>query len=171
MRLFASELPELVCAVSCSKNFGLYRERTGSLHVINEKPQGADATLSQLVRIGRGIWSMPPDHGAEIVRRILTDATLRPLWEQELTGMRARIQGLRHDVVALLRQHCPKRDFSFIARQRGMFSFFGITTEQVRLLRAEHHIYMTDDSRINIAGLRKENLEYFACCAAQVLKA
>jgi aspartate aminotransferase len=171
LRLFCAELPEVVCAVSCSKNFGLYRERTGALHVISESTQAADAVLSQLVRIGRGIWSMPPDHGAEIVRRILTDATLRTVWEDEVTSMRTRIQGLRQDVVALLRTHCPQRDFSFIARQRGMFSFFGITTEQVRALRAQHHIYMTDDSRINIAGLRRENLEYFARCAAQVLSA
>ena len=171
LRLLSAELPEAVCAVSCSKNFGLYRERTGSLHVINESPQAADATLSQLVKIGRGIWSMPPDHGAEIVRRILTDGALRQAWEDEVGGMRARIQGLRHDVVAQLRQHCPQRDFSFIARQRGMFSFLGITTEQVRALRAEHHIYMTDDSRINIAGLRAENLEYVARATAQVLAA
>ena len=85
--------------------------------------------------------------------------------------MRTRIQNLRHEVVAQLRQHCPQRDFSFIARQRGMFSFLGITTEQVRALRVQHHIYMTDDSRINIAGLRAENLEYFARAAAQVLAA
>jgi aspartate aminotransferase len=171
LRLLCAELPEALCAVSCSKNFGLYRERTGSLHVISESKPAAAATLSQLVRIARGIWSMPPDHGAEIVRRVLLDATLRDLWEQQVTGMRTRIQNLRHEVVAQLRQHCPQRDFSFIARQRGMFSFLGITTEQVRAVRVQHHIYMTDDSRINIAGLRAENLEYFARAVAQVLAA
>ncbi len=171
IRLFSAELPEMLCAVSCSKNFGLYRERTGALHVINSSVQAADAALSQLVRLARGMWSMPPDHGAEIVRRILADAALREAWARELEGMRVRITSLRHELVRQLRAHCPQRDFSFIARQRGMFSFFGITTEQVRRLRGEHHIYMTDDSRINIAGLRAENLEVVARATAQVLKA
>jgi aspartate aminotransferase len=169
LRLFCAELPEVVCAVSCSKNFGLYRERVGALHVISETAKEADALLSQLVRLGRGLWSMPPDHGAEIVRRILTDAALREAWEQEVAAMRRRIQGLRRDVLVQLRAHCPQRDFGFIASQRGMFSFFGITTAQVRALRATHHIYMTDDSRINVAGLRHDNLEYFARATAQVL--
>ncbi|HEY2808890.1 MAG TPA: amino acid aminotransferase [Steroidobacteraceae bacterium] len=171
IRLFAAELPEMLCAVSCSKNFGLYRERTGSLHVLNESTQAGDATLSQLVRLARGMWSMPPDHGAEIVRRILGDATQRAAWGRELEGMRQRITTLRRELVHQLRTHCPQRDFSFIERQRGMFSFFGISTPQVRALRAEHHIYMTDDSRINIAGLSAQNLEYVARSTAQVLKA
>ncbi len=160
-----------MCAVSCSKNFGLYRERTGALHVINQSTAAGDAALSQLVRLARGMWSMPPDHGAEIVRRILSNAALREAWGKELEAMRVRITGLRHELVRQLRAHCPQRDFSFIARQRGMFSFFGISTEQVRRLRAEHHIYMTDDSRINIAGLRAENLAYVAQATAQVLAA
>ena len=83
--------------------------------------------------------------------------------------MRERIQGLRHAVVQQLRLHCPQRDFGFIARQRGMFSFFGIDTAQVHALRARHHVYMTDDSRMNIAGLRRENLQYFARAVAEVL--
>ena len=169
LRLFCAELPEVLCAVSCSKNFGLYRERTGALHVVNETPAGADATFSQLVRIARGIWSMPPDHGAAIVHGILAAAPLRTAWADEVAAMRQRIQGLRHAVVKQLREHCPQRDFSFIATQRGMFSFLGINTGQVRELRARHHVYMTDDSRMNIAGLRQENLEYFARATAQVL--
>jgi aspartate aminotransferase len=83
--------------------------------------------------------------------------------------MRRRIEGLRLEVVQQLRAHCPQRDFGFIARQRGMFSFFGIDTAQVHALRERHHIYMTDDSRMNVAGLRRENLEYFARAVAQVL--
>jgi aspartate aminotransferase len=169
VRLFCAELPEVLVAVSCSKNFGLYRERTGALHVINETPAAADATLSQLVRVARGMWSMPPDHGAAIVHAILSDAALREQWRAELSAMRERIQGLRHEVVRQLQEHCPQRDFSFIAAQRGMFSFFGINTSEVRELRARHHVYMTDDSRANIAGLRQENLEYFARAMAQVL--
>jgi aspartate aminotransferase len=169
VRLFAAELPELLCAVSCSKNFGLYRERTGALHVVTDTPAAAAATFSHLVRLARGIWSMPPDHGAAIVHGILCDAGLRAAWSEEVDVMRTRIQGLRHEVVRQLKEHCPQRDFGFIATQRGMFSFFGITTEQVRELRARHHVYMTDDSRMNLAGLRRENLEYFARAAAAVL--
>jgi aspartate aminotransferase len=169
LRLFCAELPEVLCAVSCSKNFGLYRERTGALHLLSESPTAADAALSQLVRLARGIWSMPPDHGAAIVQAILSAESLRRQWLEEVEGMRRRIQGLRHAVVAQLREHYPRRDFAFIAAQRGMFSFFGITTEQVRALRERHHVYMTDDSRMNIAGLRRDNLEYFARAVAQVL--
>ena len=169
VRLFCAELPEVLCAVSCSKNFGLYRERTGALHVVNDTPARADAAFSQLVRIARGIWSMPPDHGAAIVHGILAEAPLRAAWQEEVAAMRQRIQSLRHEVVQQLREHCPQRDFGFIATQCGMFSFFGINTAQVRELRARHHVYMTDDSRINIAGLRRENLEYFARATAQVL--
>ena len=169
MRLFSAELPEVLCAVSCSKNFGLYRERTGALQVINETPAAADAAFSHLVRIARGIWSMPPDHGAAIVHGILAEPTLRTSWQAELAAMRQRIQGLRHEVVKQLRQHCPQRDFGFIATQRGMFSFLGIGAQQVRELRERHHVYMTDDSRMNIAGLRAQNLEYFARATAEVL--
>jgi aspartate aminotransferase len=171
VRLFCNELPEVTVAVSCSKNFGLYRERTGALHVVSEKVNAADAVLTQLVRIARSIYSMPPDHGAAITYEILDNAGLREMWSDELTTMRKRIQGLRRDAVQQLRQTCPQRDFSFIESQRGMFSYLGITVEQVRDLQSRHHVYMTDDSRINIAGLRRENLEYFAHAVAKVLAA
>jgi aspartate aminotransferase len=169
IRLFCSELPEVTVAVSCSKNFGLYRERTGSLHVVTENPTAADAVLTQLVRIARSIYSMPPDHGAAIVQEILDNNTLRESWVDEVATMRKRIQGLRHDVVQQLRKLCPQRDFGFIETQHGMFSYLGITVEQVRELQTRHHVYMTDDSRINVAGLRRENLEYFAQAVAKVL--
>ena len=169
LRLFCAELPEVLCAVSCSKNFGLYRERTGLLHLISSTTAEASAALSQLVRIARGIWSMPPDHGAAIVHVILGDEALRRQWASELEAMRRRIEGLRREVLQQLREHCPQRDFGFITRQKGMFSFFGIDTAQVRALRERHHIYMTDDSRMNIAGLRHENLAYFARAVAEVL--
>jgi aspartate aminotransferase len=169
VRLFCAELPEVLCAVSCSKNFGLYRERTGSLHLISASPAAADAALTQLVRIARGIWSMPPDHGAAIVLAILADERLRTQWAVELEAMRGRIEELRHELVLQLQQHCPQRDFRFIEGQRGMFSFFGIDTAQVHALRSRHHVYMTDDSRMNIAGLHRGNLEYFARAVAEVL--
>ena len=161
----------MLCAVSCSKNFGLYRDRVGACTSSTRRTKAADATLTQLVRLARGMWSMPPDHGAAIVHGILADERLTRLWAEELTEMRARIQDLRQAVVWQLREHCPQRDFGFIAAQRGMFSFFGISTAQVRALRERHHVYMTDDSRMNVAGLRRENLEYFARAVAQVLAA
>jgi aspartate aminotransferase len=169
LRLFCAELPEVLCAVSCSKNFGLYRERTGSLHLVSSSPAAADAALSQLVRLARGIWSMPPDHGAAIVQAVLGEEGSRKQWASEVEAMRCRIVELRLEVVQQLRRHCPQRDFGFIARQRGMFSFFGIDTAQVRALRERHHVYMTDDSRMNIAGLRRANIEYFARAVAEVL--
>ena len=169
-RLFAAELPELLVAVSCSKNFGLYRERTGALHVISQTTTGADAIITQLVRIARTIYSMPPDHGAAIVNEILTSDALRASWIDEVGSMRSRIAGLRRDVVVKLKKAAPDRDFSFIERQHGMFSFLGASKDQVRELREKHHIYMTDDSRINIAGLKSDNIGYFAEAVAQVVK-
>jgi aspartate aminotransferase len=169
IRLFAAELPELLVAVSCSKNFGLYRERVGVLHMVTESAKVAEAALSQEVRTARRLYSMPPDHGAAIVAAILADEALRRSWESELAHMRERIMDLRRDLVARLRQECPLRDFGFIAQQRGMFSFLGIEPAEVQRLRTEHHVYMTEDSRINIAGLRAENLGYFAHAVAQVL--
>jgi len=170
IRLFCTELPEVAIAVSCSKNFGLYRERTGCLHVISDSTRSGDASLSQLIRIARSIYSMPPDHGAAIVHEILADATLREQWVDEVGAMRKRITGLRHELVKQLARSCPQRDFGFIARQRGMFSFLGVDVPQVHALREQHHVYMTDDSRINIAGLRADNLEYFAQAVAEVLR-
>jgi aspartate aminotransferase len=170
IRLFCAQLPEVAVAVSCSKNFGLYRERTGCLHIISESATAGDAILSHLVRIARSIYSMPPDHGAAIVNEILTDSTSREQWTDELGGMRKRMAGLRLELVKQLAKAYPERDFGFIARQQGMFSFLGVTPAQVHALREQHHVYMTDDSRINIAGLRADNLEYFAKAVAQVLR-
>ena len=169
-RLFASELPEVLIAMSCSKNFGLYRERTGALLVVSEAGRVADAGLSQLVRIARRIYSMPPDHGAAIVAEILSQDTLTKLWVDELSTMRERIAGLRREAVRLLSAAYPQRDFSYITAQKGMFSYLGVTPEQVKELRTRHHVYMTDDSRINIAGLRADNIQYFAEAVAGTLR-
>lgn len=169
VRLFAAELPELLVAVSCSKNFGLYRERAGALHIITESAQTSQAALSHQTRIARRLYSMPPDHGAAIVSRILGDEALNSAWRRELEAMRRRIAELRQQFVRALAESCAERDFSFIAAQRGLFSFLGIAPEQVRALRAEHHIYMTEDSRINIAGLRSETVEYVARAVARVI--
>lgn len=169
VRLFAAELPELIVAVSCSKNFGLYRERTGALHILAQTPDAADAALSQAVRMARMIYSMPPDHGAAIVSEVLDNAALRGVWLEEVAAMRARISGLRTELVRRL-SATAVRDFSFIERQQGMFSYLGVTPEQVRALRERHHVYMTDDGRINVAGLNGDNIGYFAKAVAAVLR-
>ena len=168
-RLFCAELPEVLVAVSCSKNFGLYRERTGALHVLSATQTAADAAISQLMRIARGLYSMPPDHGAAIAHAILTEERLRRSWESEVEAMRLRIQRLRAAALQQLTATCPRKDFGYIARQRGMFSYLGVDVEAVRELRERHHVYMMDDSRINIAGLRMDNVGYFAEAVAKVL--
>ena len=169
IRLFAAELPELLVAASCSKNFGLYRERVGVLHFVMDQPAAALAALSQEVRIARSLYSMPPDHGAAIVAEILGNDALRASWVNELGTMRERINGLRRQLVAKLAEVAPQRDFSFIAQQQGMFSLLGLSVAQVTRMREERHVYMTDDSRINIAGLGDHNLDYFAKAVAHVL--
>ena len=169
VRQFTAALPEALIAASCSKNFGLYRERAGTLHIVCESAKTADAVLSQAVSAARRLYSMPPDHGAAIVSHILDDDSLRSLWQREVSEMRERMMHLRRELVRQLQVHCPGRDFGFIGEQRGLFSFLGIRPEEVRALRTEHHVYMTEDSRINVAGLRGDNVEYFARSVAQVL--
>jgi aspartate aminotransferase len=168
-RLFCAELPEVLVAVSCSKNFGLYRERTGALHVLSASPSAADAAISQLMRIARGLYSMPPDHGAAIVDAIFASERLRNLWQGELESMRLRIQQLRDATVKALAATCSRKDFGYIARQRGMFSYLGIDTRAVHELRERHHVYMMDDSRMNVAGLRMDNIGYFAEAVGRVV--
>jgi aspartate aminotransferase len=170
IRLFAADLPEVLIAVSCSKNFGLYRERTGALHAVTASAAGSDAALSHLARIARTMYSMPPDHGAAIVQEILANDGLREAWLSEVDTMRARMAGLRREFVQQLRAACPERDFSCVTRQFGMFSLLGINPAQVLAMRTKHHVYMTNDSRINIAGLRAGNLAYVARAVAQVLR-
>lgn len=170
IRLFAAELPEVLVAVSCSKNFGLYRERTGALHVAATSTAAADTALSQLARIARTIYSMPPDHGAAIAHEILANEALKSTWGHEVGAMRARMARLRSEFVQQLAAACPDHDFSWIMRQHGMFSLLGVNPTQVRALRVAHHVYMMDDSRINIAGLRAGNLAHVASAVAQVLR-
>lgn len=170
VRLFAAELPELIVAVSCSKNFGLYRERVGALHIVNESPAAASAVITQMVRIVRALYSMPPDHGASIVQEILGTDALRRMWTAEVDAIRTRITGLRAELVASLLQTCPTRDFGYINKQLGMFSRLPITVEQAREFRAKHHVYMLEDGRINIAGLRRETVPYVAQAVADVMR-
>jgi len=170
LRLLCAALPEALIAVSCSKNFGLYRERVGCLIALNQSAAAAGATLTQLTRIARGLYSMPPDHGAAIVAEILGHDTRRIAWRGELEGMRARIVQLRAATARALAEACPEEDFSHIQRQRGMFSYLGVSPQVVRRLREQHHVYMTEDGRVNVAGLRMENIPYFAAAVAAALR-
>lgn len=169
VRLMAEALPELLVVSSCSKNFGLYRERVGTLSVISESPGHLDAIASQLAAIARANYSMPPDHGAAIVQTILQDAALKQDWDAELTIMRDRINTLRSKLVGGLKAAGISQDFGFIEQEKGMFSFLGLTVEQVRKLVRDYSIYMVDSSRINVAGINGKNFAYLIESLKQVL--
>jgi aspartate aminotransferase len=169
VRLMAEHVPELIVVASCSKNFGLYRERVGSISVVARDQDSRDTILTNLSSVARGLYSMPPDHGAAIVDRILHDAELRKLWQSEVTGVRERLNGLRSLFVEKLAERGTSRDFSFIANERGMFSFLGISREQIVRLREQFHVYMLESSRINIAGINSSNVDYVVDSIAQVL--
>lgn len=166
LRHLAGEVPEMLIAASCSKNFGLYRERTGALALISATATVNAAATSQLLSVIRSHYSMPPTHGAAIVETILGDDGLRSAWQKELNGMCERILHLRHAFADAL---ASVGDFSFIARQRGMFSFLGVSPEQVGQLREEHGIYMLDSSRLNVAGLNDQVLPQVAASIREVL--
>jgi len=169
LRLMAEIVPEMLLSISCSKNFGLYRERVGQLVVIAKDTNSVNAAGSQLINITRGMYSMPPSHGASIVANILSSTELSQQWETEVTEMRDRINGLRTLAVEKLNAACGGADFGFIQKQYGMFSFLGISPEQVARLKDEFSIYMVASSRINVAGLSDENIDYFAESVAKVL--
>lgn len=169
VRLMAEAVPELIVASSCSKNFGLYRERCGAISIVGVDAAAAAAAESVIHNVTRGLYSMPPAHGPALVDIILASDELRSLWLKELAEMRERINGLRRLVVERIRAAGIPRDFSFIERQRGMFSFLGIDVDQVERLRDEYAIYMTRATRINIAGFCDDNVDYFAASLAAVL--
>ncbi|MDT8428458.1 MAG: amino acid aminotransferase [Pseudomonadales bacterium] len=171
VRLLAEALPELIVVNSCSKNFGLYRERTGALTVICETPASAQASSSQIAAIARAIYSMPPDHGASVVETILKDQEMKQEWLEELTVVRERINGLRHTLVQALAAKGVSHDFSFIEREKGMFSFLGLNVEQVQRLVRDFSIYLVDSSRINIAGINASNIDHLTDALQQVLTA
>jgi aspartate aminotransferase len=168
VRAMAEAVPEFIVVSSYSKNFGLYRERVGACSVICEKPSQRDIVLGNLMNVARSIYSMPPDHGAAIVARVLSNPQLRKMWVSELDGMRNRLNGLRQLLVDELAQRKTATDFSFIANECGMFSFLGISKEQVIRLREEFHVYMVESSRINIAGVNSKNVAYIADSIAAV---
>ena len=160
-RLIASRLPEVLIAASCSKNFGIYRERTGLLMALSD-PSRRDITQGTLAWLNRQNYSFPPDHGARIVTTILGNDKLSADWRAELEEIRNNMLALRSQLALELQTLAGSDRFGFIAQHRGMFSRLGATPEQVERLRAEHGIYMVGDSRLNIAGLNKTTVPILA---------
>ena len=154
---------------SCSKNFGLYRERVGGVTAITPSPEAATAVASQLKVAVRRNYSNPPSHGAAVVAQIWNTPDLRQLWLNELATMRRRIHAMREQFAAAMRQQIDSDRFDFICRQRGMFSFLGLTPEQVDRLRTDFAIYMVRSGRINVAGLRGATVGRLAEAVARVL--
>lgn len=169
VRHLAGKVPEMIVSNSCSKNFGLYRERVGSLSVLCESPASREVVKSNLDNIVRTIYSMPPDHGAAIVSIILHDDALKARWSDEVAVMRNRLRGNRGLLQDALANKAPGHDFSHLTRAAGMFTFLGITTEQVQALKKDYAIYMVGSSRINVAGITEANVEYLAESIAAVL--
>jgi len=167
VRKVAAGCPESLIAASCSKNFGIYRERTGILMAVG----GSDTALTQgtLAFLNRQNYSFPPDHGARIVTEILTDPDLRADWEAELEEVREGMLKLRRDLADALQEATGFNRFGFIAEHRGMFSRLGLTPDQVSKLREDHAVYMVGDSRINVAGLNAQTVPVLAKATASVL--
>lgn len=167
VRTMSEHCEEVLVVNSCSKNLGLYRERVGSASVVGANRAQRDAAFSNLSNVARGIYSMPPDHGAAIADKVMHTPELRELWIAELDAMRARLNGLRRLLVDELNERGA--DFSFVARERGLFSFLGLSKEQIVRLREEFHVYMVESSRINIAGINEHNVDYVVDAIAAVL--
>ena len=169
IRYMVERVPEMIVSSSCSKNFGLYRDRVGTVTFLSADAAGAGIMASQLSNYVRTLYSMPPDHGAAVVSTILNDAALREEWHTELDEMRNRLQGMRALLNETLAAKAPVHDFSHLVRANGMFCFLGISAEQVARLKQEFGIYMVDSSRINVAGITAENVDYLAESIAAVL--
>ena len=161
-RKIAAAVPECIIAASCSKNFGIYRERTGLVMVVSADSAATPVNQSTLAYLNRQNFSFPPDHGARLVTMILTDDALRAEWQAELEAMRQSMLGLRSQLAAELQRLSGSDRFGFLAQHRGMFSRLGTTPAMVEKLRAEHGIYMVGDSRMNIAGLNTQTVPLLA---------
>lgn len=161
-RKVAAAMDECLIAASCSKNFGIYRERTGILMAIARDDKEAKIAQANMNFLNRQNFSFPPDHGARIVSTILGDPTLRADWEAELEEVRLSMLGLRQQLADELRQLSNSDRFDFIAHHRGMFSQIGTTPEKVETMRQNNGIYMVSDSRMNIAGLNAETVPLLA---------
>ncbi|WP_417697621.1 amino acid aminotransferase [Psychromonas sp.] len=169
LRVFAKYNKELLIANSFSKNFGLYNERVGGITLVAEDSDIADAAFSQIKAGIRSNYSNPPSHGAAIVTTILNDAVLYEQWVQEVADMRNRIQEMRDLFVATLKEKGVEGDFSFISRQLGMFSFSGLTVDQVNRLKEEYAVYIVGSGRISVAGMTKNNMQPLCDALAKVI--
>ena len=161
-RLIASQLPQVLIAASCSKNFGIYRERTGLLMALSPDESLQPLAQGNLAFLNRQNFSFPPDHGARVVTTILEDPELRADWKAELEEVREGMLALRSQLADELRKLTNSDRFDFIAKHRGMFSRLGATPEQVAEMREKHAIYMIGDSRLNIAGLNSTTIPILA---------
>ena len=161
-RLVASSVPETVIAASCSKNFGIYRERTGLLMVVSQDTNAKGLNQSTLAFLNRQNFSFPPDHGARLVTMVLSDPTLRADWASELEEVRLGMLELRKQLAGELQKLSGSDRFAFLAEHRGMFSRLGASAEHVEKLRTEHAVYMVGDSRMNIAGLNSATVPVLA---------
>lgn len=169
IRLFASMLPELVVAASCSKNLGLYRERTGAALLLAENSSHADRALGQLSVVIRSNYSMPPDHGANTTNLVMTTESLNKLWRTELEAMRTRMTEQRAAFAEAMRKRTNSDRFDYIVSQKGMFSRLPLSTSQIDALRNDNGIYLVGDGRINIAGLPEKNMDALADAIASVM--
>lgn len=169
LRTFAANHKELLVASSFSKNFGLYNERVGAFTLVAENADISATALTQVKSIIRTLYSNPASHGGATVATVLNDPQLRQEWENELTEMRERIKKMRHLFVQLLKEYGAKQDFGFIMEQNGMFSFSGLSAEQVDRLREEFAIYAVRSGRINVAGITEDNIRYLCESIVKVL--
>ena len=169
LRTFAANHKELLVASSFSKNFGLYNERVGAFTLVAENADIAATALTQVKSIIRTLYSNPASHGGATVATVLNDSQLRQEWENELTEMRERIKKMRHLFVQLLKEYGAKQDFGFIMEQNGMFSFSGLSAEQVDRLKEEFAIYAVRSGRINVAGITEDNIRYLCESIVKVL--
>jgi len=169
IRHLAGRVPEMIVAGSCSKNFGLYRDRVGSLSVLASDTASRDIVFSQLNNIVRTIYSVPPDHGAVVVSTILNDPDLKAAWRVELAEMRSRLREMRVLLNDALIDKAPGHDFSHLVRATGMFCFLGISEDQVNRLKQDYGVYMVGSSRINTAGITAGNVNYLADAIAATL--
>jgi aromatic-amino-acid transaminase len=169
LRLFAEKCPEILVASSFSKNFGIYGERTGAFTLVAADAETAETVFSQVKSIIRVIYSNPPKHGSALVAAILTDPELRVEWEAELAAMRERIRKMRSLLVATLKKKGVERDFSFIERQNGMFSFSGLSKEQVLQMREDSAVYAVDSGRFNVAAMTTGNMDALCDAIARVV--
>lgn len=168
-RLFAAATQPIFLSSSFSKSFSLYGERVGALSVVTASSDEAARVLSHLKTIVRTNYSNPPAHGGDLVTRVLTNPELRTLWDKEVGAMRDRIKEMRQALVDGIKKRAPQHDFSFILKQRGMFSYSGLTKEQVGRLRSEYSIYAVDSGRICVAALNRKNIDYVVEAIASVL--